>query len=80
VHDQECTIAQIAAQIKPGGRLIVVEYELQAVQRWVPFPVPFARFQALAATLGLVAPTRVGTRRSPRTSIVLYAAIATTPA
>lgn len=80
VRDQEHTLRQIVAQIKPGGRLLVVEYELQAVQRWVPFPVPLARFHALAAAVGLHAPSHIGTRRSPRTGIALYAAVATTPA
>jgi ubiquinone/menaquinone biosynthesis C-methylase UbiE len=79
VRDQERTLAQIVAQIKPGGRLLVVEYELRQAQRWVPFPVPLARFQALAAAVGLGTPTRVGTRRSPSTGIVLYAAVATQP-
>lgn len=79
VRDQESTLTQVVAQIKPGGRLLVVEYELPQPQRWVPFPVPLARFHALAAAVGLVAPTRVGTRRSPSTSIVLYAAVVTQP-
>lgn len=80
VRDQETTLRQIVAQIKPGGRLLVVEYELDAMQRWVPFPLPFDRFQTLAAAVDLRAPTRVGTRRSPRTGIALYAAVAATPA
>jgi len=77
VRDQEHTLRQIVDYMKPGGRLLLVEYELQAVQRWVPFPAPFARFQALAAATYLLAPMPVGTRRSPRTGIALYAAVAT---
>jgi ubiquinone/menaquinone biosynthesis C-methylase UbiE len=77
VRDQETMLRQIVHLIKPGGRLLLVEYELQTTQRWVPFPVPFARFQALAAATGLTMPHLVGTRRSPRTGIALYAAVAT---
>lgn len=80
VHDQEHTFMEIVAQIKPGGRLLVVEYELSQPQRWVPVPFPWVRFQALAAALGLGEPTLVGTRRSPSTGIMLYAAVATQPA
>jgi ubiquinone/menaquinone biosynthesis C-methylase UbiE len=80
VRDQERTLMEIVAQIKPGGRLLVVEYELRQSQRWVPFPVPWVRFQVLAAAADLLSPVLVGTRCSPRTGIVLYAAVATTPA
>jgi ubiquinone/menaquinone biosynthesis C-methylase UbiE len=80
VRDQETMLKEIVSQLKGGGRLLLVEYELQATQRWVPFPVPFARFHTLAAAAGLSAPQLVGTRRSPRTGIVLYAAVATKPA
>lgn len=80
VHDQEMALRQITAYLKPGGRLLLVEYELDAAQRWVPFPVPWSRFQTLTASVGLHTPTRVGTRRSPRTGINMYAAVATKPA
>jgi ubiquinone/menaquinone biosynthesis C-methylase UbiE len=80
VRDQTAVLQQVAGYLRPGGRLLVVEYELQHALRWVPFPVPFARFAALAETSGLQAPTLGGTRRSPSTGIVLYAAVATRPA
>ena len=79
VRDQRATIRQITRYLRPGGRLLVVEYDLQRAQRWTPFPLPFAKLQDHIATAGLSAPTLIGTRRSPSTGIVLYAALTTRP-
>ncbi|HSH82075.1 MAG TPA: hypothetical protein VLA19_26405, partial [Herpetosiphonaceae bacterium] len=76
VRDQPALLAQIATYLRPAGRLLVVEYELQAPLRYVPYPVPFARLAELAPTAGFATPQCVGTRRSPSTGITLYAAAA----
>jgi len=60
----EQALAAIAGQLRPGGQLVLIEYENRAASRWVPHPVPFARFQALATGAGLSVPTRVATRPS----------------
>jgi SAM-dependent methyltransferase len=57
-------LAGIAAQLRPGGRLVLIEYENRAPSRWVPYPVAFTRFQALAAEASLSPPQIVATRPS----------------
>src|SRR3712207_5600619 len=76
VSDQAAVLASVAAYLRPGGRLLLVEYDVRAGVGWVPFPVPFERFQLLAAPAGLSTPTLVGSRRSPSSGIVMYAAVA----
>jgi ubiquinone/menaquinone biosynthesis C-methylase UbiE len=76
VRDQPAALALIAGYMRPGGRLLLIEYELKEALAWVPFPVPFERFQALAAQIGLASPTLVGTRRSPSSGVTMYAAVA----
>lgn len=76
VRDQPAALARIVGWLKPEGRLLVVEYELHDAQRWVPYPLPFARLAALLAQVGLNALSLIGTRRSPSTGITLYAAVA----
>ena len=76
VSDQAAVLASVAAYLRPGGRLLLVEYDVRAGVGWVPFPVPFERFQLLARPAGLSTPTLVGTRRSPSSGIVMYAAVA----
>ena len=75
VRDQSALLTQVAAYLRPTGRLLVVEYELQAPVGYVPYPVPFARLAELAPGAGFAAPQQVGTRRSPSTGITLYAAV-----
>ena len=51
--EQPDVFKQIAAYLKPGGRLIVVEYESQRGNPWVPYPIDFDSFQYLAGEAGL---------------------------
>ena len=80
VRDQAAVLAQIAGYLRPGGSFLLVEYDLRAAVRWVPFPVPFERFQALSGAAGLSAPTLLNTRRSPSSGVVMYAGVAVRPA
>jgi SAM-dependent methyltransferase len=75
VRDQPATLALIASYLRPGGRLLLVEYDVAAALAWVPFPVPFERFHALATQADLASPTLVGTRRSPSSGITMYAGV-----
>ena len=51
--DQPDVIKQLAMYLKPGGRLILVEYESQRGNPWVPYPIDFDSFQYLAGEAGL---------------------------
>ena len=77
VRDQPAALALVASYLRPGGRLLLVEYDVAAALAWVPFPIPFERFAALAAQAGLADPALVGTRRSPSSGIVMYAGVTT---
>lgn len=46
-------LAALARALVPGGRLVVVEYDLLSGNPWVPHPVPAIRFPALATSAGL---------------------------
>jgi ubiquinone/menaquinone biosynthesis C-methylase UbiE len=76
IRDQPAALALIAGYVRPGGRVLVVEYDLAEPLRWVPFPVPFAHFQSLAAGAGLRNVARVGRRVSPSSGVAMYAAVA----
>lgn len=75
-RDQATVLARVAGYLRPGGRLVLVEYDLRVPRPWVPFPVPFARFEKLATAIGLRAPVIVGTRKAAWSDRVMYAAAA----
>ncbi len=64
VADAEAVLPRIAAGLRPGGRLVLIEYEGRRPSPWVPYPVPAARFRELAAAAGLMPPETVATRPS----------------
>lgn len=76
IGDQTGLLRRLHAQLAPGGQLLVVEYEQRLPIPWVPHPLPFTRLVGLAKAAGFKAPVQVGTRRSPSSGRVLYAAAA----
>ena len=75
IRDQPAVLRAVAARLKPGGRLVVAEYAVDEPLRYVPYPVPFSRFAALAVELGLAAPALVGRRRSPSSGVEIYVGV-----
>lgn len=78
VEDQEAVIRRIARALRPGGRLLLVEYDRSRGNRWVPYPVPPDRFEALCEAAGLTPPEEIG-RRSSAYWREMYAAVALRP-
>ena len=64
VRDAEAVLARLAAWLRPGGRVVLVEYDGRRASRWVPYPIPPARLPALAAAAGLSTPVITATRPS----------------
>jgi ubiquinone/menaquinone biosynthesis C-methylase UbiE len=46
-------LAKLTRLLKPGGRLVLVEYDRRASSRWVPHPISIAGLKELAAAAGL---------------------------
>jgi SAM-dependent methyltransferase len=51
IRDAEDVLARLVSLVKPGGRVVFVEYDRRAPSRWVPYPIPSARLPVLAALL-----------------------------
>ena len=75
VPDAEGVLWRLAGMVRPGGRVVVIEYDRRAPTPWVPFPVSPARLAELAARAGLSEPVVTATRRS-RYGGILYVATA----
>lgn len=79
LRDQPAAFVHLYHYLRPGGHLVVVEYEQSLPIPWVPHPLPFARFAQLAGAAGFRDPTQCATRRSPSSGRTMYAAVAVAP-
>jgi SAM-dependent methyltransferase len=70
---QPATLRDIADRVRPGGTIIVAEYDGRAANPWVPYPIPRARLSELAREASLGDPSVIATRRS-RYGGLLYVA------
>ena len=64
IRDAADVLARLAALVKPGGRVVIIEYDRRGPSRWVPYPIRLAELPTLAKSAGLSSPTVVATRPS----------------
>jgi SAM-dependent methyltransferase len=74
VADKLPVLRRIGERLTPGGRFILVEYDADHGNRWVPYPVSARRWELLAGDAGL-AETRVIGRVPSRFLGSIYAAM-----
>jgi len=75
VPDPVPVLRGVRAVLRPGGRLIVVEYDADRGNPWVPHPFSSRRFADLALHAGFAAPRVIG-RVPSRFLGAIYAAAA----
>jgi SAM-dependent methyltransferase len=75
VREADVVLARLAALVRPGGRVVIVEYDRRAASRWVPYLVPRDRLPALAAAANLSTPTITATRPSAFGGMLYVAAV-----
>ena len=76
VARQEEVLRQLIGYLRPGGRVLFLEYDTEQVSLWNPYPLPFHKLQPLAAAVGLAAPYEVHRRPSIFAGREFYAAVA----
>jgi SAM-dependent methyltransferase len=76
VRDKETILPLIVAYIRDGGRFLLVEYDTDRGNGWVPFPVSFEPWTSVAAAAGLRDTRRIGSVRS-RFLGSIYSAVST---
>ncbi len=60
-RDKEKVLRQVREYLKPEGRLILVEYNVDSGNIWVPYPLSFSTFRPLAAQSGFTDPQLLAT-------------------
>lgn len=64
VRDQVALLRRWRGHLTPGGRLIVVEYDTDRGNHWVPYALSFETFSRIAQDAGFTAPERIGSQPS----------------
>ena len=73
VRRPESVIAGFIGRLQPGGRVVVVEYDTDGGNMWVPHPFSYASWQRIAAEAGLSGTRLIG-RAPSRFLGAIYAA------
>ena len=76
--DHVSVVRHVAALLRPGGRLVLVEYDADRGNPWVPHPLSFATWRRVAVEAGLTEPRLLG-RVASRFLNAIYSAVAERP-
>ena len=74
VSEPADVIARLGAWLRPGGRLVVIEYDGRRANRWVPFPISAADLAGVLAGAGFSPPAVTATRPSAYGGAIYVAA------
>ncbi|MDQ2783605.1 MAG: class I SAM-dependent methyltransferase [Chloroflexota bacterium] len=74
VRDKLPVVRRLRALLRPGGRMILVEYDADRGNRWVPYPLSYPTWAALAHVAGF-GDTRFLTAVPSRFLGAIYAAV-----
>lgn len=78
-REKDAVLRRVWGYLKPEGRLILVEYNADRGNRWVPYPLSYPTWEALAGRTGFTG-TRLLATRPSRFLGEIYAALSFRPA
>lgn len=76
VKDQVSLLLTLRKHLRRNGKLVIVEYELDKGNQWVPFPIPYARLSEQLTTCGFRNTRIIGGRQSAYGGRRMYACVA----
>lgn len=79
VRDKAPVLALVRRALKPGGRLLLVEYNADRGNMWVPHPMAYPTWERIAAQAGFIG-TRLLARVPSRFLGEIYSAASENPA
>ncbi len=74
VREKNAVVQLIRSYLRPGGRLILVEYSADRGNMWVPYPLSYSTWEKLALQHGFVS-TRLLASRPSRVFGEIYSAL-----
>lgn len=76
VGDKRGLIQELSRELKPGGCLLIIEYEMSQGNPWVPFPITWESLASMLHKLDFDSVTLVGKRKSSFEGRTMYACCA----
>jgi SAM-dependent methyltransferase len=64
VKNKTPVLARVRALLRPGGRLLLVEYDADVGNMWVPYPLSFESWRRLAPANGFAEPRLLDSEKS----------------
>ena len=77
VADKFAFMTKIKRMLKPGGRIVIVEYDRDTSNPWVPYPISYQSLQRLADETGFGLISRIGSTPSKYHGANIYSALLT---
>ncbi|MFL5628131.1 MAG: class I SAM-dependent methyltransferase [Ktedonobacteraceae bacterium] len=74
LRNKDATLQLVRSYLKPQGRLLIVEYNTDRGNMWVPYPFSYATWEAMAHQNGFTS-TRLLETRPSRSFSGMYAAL-----
>ena len=75
VRDKVAFIKRLTTFLKPTGRLILVEYNTDSSNQWVPYPVSYSSLKTLSMATGFTTVRQIGHAPSRYNQRDIYAAL-----
>jgi ubiquinone/menaquinone biosynthesis C-methylase UbiE len=75
VKDKAHFITALKDHLKPGGQIIIVEYDTEISNQWVPYPISYRKLVEVFSSLGLSNVKKIGERDSIYRSGKMYACV-----
>ncbi|WP_370899270.1 class I SAM-dependent methyltransferase [Chryseobacterium gossypii] len=75
IADKKKLITGLEKSLKTDGKLIIVEYDTQNANQWVPFPINFKKLKQLFTELGFEKVEKIGERDSVYSHDKMYSAL-----
>lgn len=75
VRAQQAALERLRSLLRPPGKIVVVEYDLEHASLFVPHPLPLVKLQKLCAELGWPAPQKLAEQPSRYQRSGMYSAL-----
>lgn len=75
VKNKEAFVTKLKSHLKPDASLVVIEYDSNVSNPWVPYPIDFSSLNTLFSKLGYRTIKKLNSRRSVYSNRQMYAAL-----